>query len=75
MVDPWRDCQRLYPEHFVERMEQRFLSDDQVKLALIEGNKIQEKKGEYTVRWKKWTFKVSQGNCFLILQTACRSTK
>jgi len=41
----------------------------------MEGDKIKEKKGEYPVKWKKWTIKVSQGNCFLILQTACRSTK
>lgn len=73
--DPWRDCTRLYSKHFSERMQQRFLPDSQVALALRDGNKIEEKKGEFTIKWNKWTLKISQGNCFLTLQTAIRSKK
>lgn len=75
MVDPWRDCERLYPPHFVERMTGKFLPDNQVKSALIDGKKIKDKKGEFTIKWKKWTLKVSQGKCFLVLQTAILSRK
>ena len=72
MVDPWRDCQRLYSPHFCARIRDRFLPEDQVFAALINGKKIKEKRGEYTVLWNGWTIIVSQGNCFLTLQTAFR---
>ena len=73
MVDPWQDCVRLYSDHFSERMSERHLPDNQVSLALKEGKRIQEQGDNYSVRWKKWTIKVTHGNCFLTLETAFRT--
>lgn len=71
-MDPFIDCQRLYSDHFGMRMEERYLPDAQVVTALRDGRKSQEKKGEYLIKWNKWTLSVSVGSCFLVLQTAYR---
>ena len=72
-MDPWKDCRRIYDPHFMDRMQEKHLPRDQVNDALIDGIKIQERKGEYEVNWKKWTLKVSMGRCFLFLRTAIRN--
>jgi hypothetical protein len=53
-------------------MKDGALPDMQVKIALIHGRRIQERKGEYTIKWNKWTLAVSIGPCFLVLKTAYR---
>ncbi len=69
-MDPWRDCERIYDTHFADRMSQRFLPFDQVREALKDGDKSMQKKGEYKVKWKRWTIEVSMEPCFLYLWTA-----
>jgi len=69
-MDPWRDCQRIYDPHFSERMKQRHLPDFQVTLAINDGNRIEDAKEEYTIKWKKWTIKATRGKCFILLVTA-----
>jgi len=51
-------------------MSQRFLPFDQVREALKDGDKSMQKKGEYKVKWKRWTIEVSMEPCFLYLWTA-----
>lgn len=71
-MDPFTDCGRLYTDHFGERMAERYLPDAQVAVALRDGQKIQRKKGEYIIKWNRWTLAVSIGSCFLVLKTAYR---
>jgi hypothetical protein len=56
----------------MEQMSFRHLPDEQVARALREGERKQERKGEYLVKWNKWTIKVAVGTCFLVLVTAFR---
>ena len=49
------------------RMMDRSLRDAQVKMALNDGERIQKKKGEYDVKWNKWTIAVFTGNCVSLL--------
>ena len=72
-MDPFKDCRRFYKEHFSDRMQERYLPHEQVDVALKEGRKIQERKGEYLVKWNRWTISVSVGSCHLILNTAFRN--
>jgi len=72
LMDPFRDCERLYDNHCLDRMTQRHLPEDQVAKALREGNKIRDEKGEYSIKWNKWCLKVSVGECFVYLWTAFR---
>jgi hypothetical protein len=53
-------------------MTERYLPDAQVVIALRHGRKIQQKKGEYIIKWNRWTLAVSVGSCFLVLKTAYR---
>ena len=69
-MDPWKDCERIYDKHFMDRMGQRFLPKNQVIAALKEGSKDEEKKKEYKIRWKTWILKVSLGDCFIYMRTA-----
>lgn len=70
LVDPWKDCERIYDNHFMDRMNDRYLPPNQIKIALKEGKKIETKKNEYQVRWEKWEIVVSLRRCFLYLRTA-----
>lgn len=72
-MDPWRDCERLYDPHFADRMSERHLPDEQIEIALINGSKIQESKGEYRINWNRWTIKVTIGTCFVYLWTAFKN--
>jgi len=72
IMDPWTDCRRLYDEHFLDRMDQRFLTRTQVNEALIDGIKTRESKDDYKIKWKLWTLKVSLKSCFVYLWTAYR---
>jgi len=69
-MDPWEKCTRLYDDHFMDRMKEKHLPKNQVEDALKVGKKIEEKKGEFEIRWNSWTLKVSQRECFLHLRTA-----
>ncbi len=72
MVDPFRDCKMLFDEHFSDRMQQRSLPPTQVEIALKDGKRIQQRKGVYLVKWKKWTLSVVVFPCTLMLNTAYR---
>ncbi len=71
-MDPWTDCRRLYDEHFLDRMDHRYLTREQVKEALRDGTKTRESKEDYKIKWKLWTLKVSLEDCFVYLWTAYR---
>ena len=49
VVDPWRDCERIYDIHFMDRMRQYFLPKKDIVKALKDGSKIAEKKGIKTI--------------------------
>ena len=49
MVDPWRDCKRIYDAHFADRMHERCLPEDHIDEALKHGRKTMEQKNEYRV--------------------------
>jgi len=70
LVDPWRDCERIYDDHFMDRMRARSLPAEQVREALKDGKKVMEKKNEYSIRWNDWTIKASVQTCFVYLRTA-----
>ena len=70
MTNPWRDCERVYVNHFMDRMRERHLPRAQVEEAIMYGKKIFDGKGQYTVQWSRWTLKVSLGRCILFLRTA-----
>lgn len=69
-MDPWQDCERIYDNHFMDRMGQRFLPKEKIITILKEGSRINEKENDYKIKWKKWTLKASLGSCFVYLWTA-----
>ncbi len=69
-MDPWRDCERIYDLHFMDRMSTKFLPKQDVKEALKDGKKTEESKNEYAVKWKSWTLRVTRQTCFIYLRTA-----
>lgn len=69
-MDPWKECERIYDNHFMDRMRGRFLDKNQAIAALREGSKEEEKKNEFKIRWKTWILKVSLGDCFIYMRTA-----
>lgn len=69
-MDPWRDCERLYDPHFMDRMNERHLPRAQVEEAIIFGKKIRKKENDFDVKWNKWTIKLIRNPCFLFLKTA-----
>ena len=70
MTDPWRDCERFYDMHFLDRMRERHLPLNHIEEALLYGDKITEAEKTYRVRWNKWTIVVVVGRCFVYLLTA-----
>jgi len=69
-MDPWKDCERIYDKHFMDRMNERFLPKPHIVQALKEGSKTVEKNNDFKIKWKTWTLKVSRGTCFIYLWTA-----
>ena len=72
MVDPWRDCERIYDAHFADRAHERFFSKDDIARAFKYGRKTTEQKNEYRVSWNGWAVKASLGRCFVVLRTVYR---
>ena len=71
-MDPWRNCERLFDIHFVERMMQRHLPKEQIETALKDGKKIKEYDSVFRVEWNKWVLFVELGTCFMTFKTAVR---
>jgi len=74
-MDPWRDCERFYDPHFIDRMKQRHLPRDQVEEAILIGKKMRKKENNYDIKWNKWTIRLVQNQCFLFLKTAFKHEK
>lgn len=74
-MNPWEDCRRRYEPHFLDRMLERSLPQNQVDTALSEGTKNargpKDSAGqEFEICWKRWTLKVTLRQCLIILHTA-----
>ena len=72
LVDPWRDCERIYDAHFADRVHERSLPKDDVARAFKYGRKTMDQKNEYRVSWNGWIVKASLRQCFVFLRTAYR---
>jgi len=72
-LDPFRDCEKLYSFHFMDRMNERHLPRQQVEQALREGKITMIKKGEYLVKWKRWELALTLNPCVVFLKTAFHS--
>ncbi len=76
MRTKWGECTPLFEPHFLDRMDQRFLSLEQVQTALLEGNPEAEgKKGndgsqDLKINWNKWALKITRKPCHITLRTA-----
>ena len=71
-MDPWKDCERLFDPHFLQRMSERHLPREHVEKALEHVDRIREKNQTFKIKWNKWTLLVDVGECFLTLKTAIR---
>jgi len=70
MVDPFRDCKKIFDMHFRQRMDQRHLPLDQVHNIVENGTRSPEGKGRYSVRLGRWTIKLTTFKCTLFLGSA-----
>lgn len=69
-LDPWKDCERIFDDHFMDRMKERSLPSPLIDEALKFGKKIPEKNDVYKIKWNRWTLVVFHASCLLYLQTA-----
>jgi hypothetical protein len=74
-MNPWLNCRRRYEPHFFERMIERSLPQEQVNIALSEGEKIPDGQKNiqgqnYEIRWRRWILKVTLMQCVIVLHTA-----
>ena len=72
-MDPFRDCKKIFGTHFRDKMGQKHLPLDQVNNIVENGTKSAEGNGRYSVKFGKWTIKLTVFKCTLFLGTAILS--
>lgn len=70
MVDPFRDCKKIFGMHFRERMDHRHLPLEQVNNIVENGTRTPDGNGRFSVSLGRWTIRLTAFNCTLFLGTA-----
>ena len=68
-MDPFKDCQRLYTEHFESRLEQRYIPSYIVEDILRKGTVSRSGNNTYAVSYRGHRIILVKYTCRLVFKT------